>query len=112
MRALIAALFFACAAGASIAASADDFTDLRGVRIGMNATEMPTEGYRDLACETPEKKALSEHGANGARAQPTPPASGDCAPTTINSEKKRPRSQDTPSISRFLSAMTDGSRKS
>jgi hypothetical protein len=59
MRALIATLLFACAAGASIAASADDFTDLRGVRIGMNATEMPTEGYRDLACETPEKKALS-----------------------------------------------------
>ena len=55
MRALIATLFFTCAAGASIAASADDFTDLRGVRIGMNATEMPTEGYRDLACETPEK---------------------------------------------------------
>jgi hypothetical protein len=57
MRALIATLFVICAAGASIAASAEDFTDLRGVQIGMNATEMPTEGYRDLACETP-KKAL------------------------------------------------------
>lgn len=58
MRALLVGVFFTCAASAPVAARADDFTDLRGVRVGMKVTEMPTEGYRDLACETPASYSL------------------------------------------------------
>ena len=58
MRTLLIGLLLLGASAFTTSAAAEDIDDLRGVRIGMTATELPDAGYRDFACATSPRKPL------------------------------------------------------